>query len=72
MGFVQMKTLDEYTYNVRCDLCGDYYPRSLNDDEELICSLCREEQKRMDEARENQDERKGYDMTTKTNPRTKG
>lgn len=53
MGFVQMKTLDEYTYNVRCDLCGDYYPRSLNDDEELICSLCREEQKRMDEAREN-------------------
>jgi formylmethanofuran dehydrogenase subunit E len=51
-----MKTLDEYTYNVRCDLCGDYYPRSLNDDEELICSLCREEQKRMDEARENQDE----------------
>ena len=43
-------------YSVRCGVCGDYYFRHMDEDEDLVCSLCREEQAKSETMRQQQEE----------------
>ena len=43
-------------YSVRCGVCGDFYFRHIDEDEDLVCSLCREEQAKHEAMRQQQTE----------------
>jgi hypothetical protein len=46
-------------YYVRCATCGDHYWRGADDDDELVCSLCREEQANKEKMRQQQEDDMG-------------
>ena len=43
-------------YYVRCATCGDSYFRHADEDEDLVCPLCREEQAKHEAMRQQQEE----------------
>jgi co-chaperonin GroES (HSP10) len=45
-------------YYVRCVTCGDHYWRHADEDEDLVCPLCREEQAKHEAMRQQQEENK--------------
>ena len=50
----------EQGYYVRCVTCGDHYWRGADEDDELVCSLCREEQANHEAMRQQQEDPMGY------------
>ena len=47
----------EQGYCVRCVTCGDHYWRGMDDDsDELVCTLCREEQAKHEAMRQQQED----------------